>query len=282
MRPSGLPARPVPRRLARSTRERGLRRLRPRPRGPISEHRALARHVRIPKDSRVFRGRIDSTRAGAVPGPGGVRTSGGAAVGTRAGPAAGRIPRPAGRRPPARCTPARRPGGGGTATADARRGPATPRPLRGFGFSSDEHFLASRSDGQVVHLSALLYHVLAELAPGRTADDVGARGERPGRQGAAARRGPVPAREEAGARWSGGQPARRARIRRRDGGRTGRAVRGRSEKPESRTGGGRTASEPAKANPLLALRLHKVLLSARATNVAARGLNSCSPRWPSR
>jgi putative peptide zinc metalloprotease protein len=41
----------------------------------------------------------------------------------------------------------------------------------GSGFR-ENHFLAVRPDGQVVHLSTLLYLVLSELNPGRTAEDV--------------------------------------------------------------------------------------------------------------
>jgi putative peptide zinc metalloprotease protein len=142
-------------------------------------------------------------------------------------------------------------------------------PYEGSGFR-DEHFLVSRSDDQVVHLSALLYHVLAELGPGRTAHQVAS--------AVSARVGKTLTPD--GVRFL----IEKKLV---PGGLVDAAPAG----PESSPIGGPTAATPAgssafsakatpaakaakaaKANPLLALRLHKTLLSARATNVAARGL----------
>jgi len=143
-------------------------------------------------------------------------------------------------------------------------------PYEGSGFK-DEHFLVSRADGQVVHLSALLYHVLSELGPGRTAQDV--------------------ARAVSG-RVGKTLPPDGVRFLIEKKLAPGGLVDAMPSSPESRSpAGGTMAAKPAtpagssakaakaapaakasKANPLLALRLHKTLLSARATNVAARGL----------
>jgi len=155
----------------------------------------------------------------------------------------------------------------------ARVAVAPPLPMRAAGLQllgryegsgfRDEHFLASRSDGQVVHLSALLYYVLSELAPGRSADDVA--------RAVSAQIGKVLPAD--GVRYliekklapsglvdtvtPGSAPLPAA----------GAPGVLKTKEPQASS----TAS-PAKANPLLSLRLHKVLLSARATNVAARGL----------
>src|SRR6185312_12134134 len=92
-----------------------------------------------------------------------------------------RVPaRPTGQGVPPSGPPGTRPPG--APAPGARVAVAPPLPMRAAGLQllgryegsgfRDEHFLASRSDGQVVHLSALLYYVLSELAPGRSADDV--------------------------------------------------------------------------------------------------------------
>lgn len=131
----------------------------------------------------------------------------------------------------------------------------------GSGFK-DDHYLVARADGQVVHLSALLYHVLAELAPGRTADDVaGAVSARVGKvlptdgvtfllEKKLAPGGLLDVGPETPTPASAVGP---------------RAA----ERPAPRAG---SAAANPKADPLLSLRLHKVLLSERATGRVARAL----------
>ena len=143
----------------------------------------------------------------------------------------------------------------------------------GSGFK-DDHFLVARSDGQIVHLSALLYHVLAELAPERTADDVGrAVSARVGKvlppdgvryllekklaPGGLLNLGPA----TSGATVTVGAPAvEPPAVTHGSAGRAGAT---------DRTG---AAGTNRKADPLLALRLHKVLLGERGTGRVARTL----------
>jgi putative peptide zinc metalloprotease protein len=128
----------------------------------------------------------------------------------------------------------------------------------GSGFR-DDHFLVARADGQVVHLSALLYHVLAELAPDRTADDVA--------RAVSARVGKVLPPD--GVRFllekklaPGGllDVGPEVHV---PGTQVGAPT---AELPVPQAGSAR------KADPLLALRLHKVLLTARATGRVAGAL----------
>jgi putative peptide zinc metalloprotease protein len=181
---------------------------------------------------------------------------------------------PTGQRPPDLMSPAPQP-------VRANLPPAAALPLRAAGLQllgpyegsgfRDQHFLVSRSDGQVVHLSALLYHVLAELAPGRTAHDVA--------RAVSARVGKTLPPD--GVRFlidkklaPGGLVETRANSLDSRSPAGGPTVAEPSGSPATVTKGEKVSKggKPAKANPLLALRLHKVLLSARATNVAARGL----------
>jgi putative peptide zinc metalloprotease protein len=120
----------------------------------------------------------------------------------------------------------------------------------GSGFR-ENHYLAARGDGQVVHLSALLYLVLCELHPGRTAEDV--------------------------ARLVSGRLDRQLTAE----GVTYLVAKklvpsGLVLATDPSSGGGPglplgpgTAPAKPRANPLLALRLHRVLLSERATRKVA-------------
>lgn len=131
----------------------------------------------------------------------------------------------------------------------------------GSGFK-DEHFLVARADGQVVHLSALLYHVLAELVPGRTADDVA--------RAVSARVGKVLPAD--GVRFLLEKKLSPGGLVHVGGGVRGPSpAHGRTVPAPAAPRGG-SAAQPRKADPLLALRLHRVLLSEPATNRVARWL----------
>ena len=186
------------------------------------------------------------------------------------------IPAPAGVRPPNLMSPAPVPAQPVALLPLRAAGLQLLGPYEGSGFK-DEHFLVSRSDGQVVHLSALLYHVLAELGPGRTAQDIArAVSGRVGKtltpdgvrfllEKKLAPGGLVdaePASPESRTPAGGTTAAKPA-------GPSGSSAKAAQAAPAAKSA---KAAKAAKANPLLALRLHKTLLSARATNVAARGL----------
>lgn len=120
----------------------------------------------------------------------------------------------------------------------------------GSGFRED-HFLAIRGDGQVVHLSPLLYWVLSELQPGRTPREVAdIVSVRLGRQLTAEGVEFLVAKKLIP---------------------SGLVL---DPEPHPAAAGelqAKPAAEPAgtRANPLLALRLHRVLLSERVTRRAA-------------
>ncbi len=154
----------------------------------------------------------------------------------------------------------------------------------GSGFK-DEHFLVARADGQVVHLSALLYHVLAELAPGRGIDQVAhavsaqvgkiltpdgvrfllERKLAPGGLVDLAPDRPVPAAgsgeqtDAVALQHSSAVPGASGST---------AALGPRPAAPAKAP----AKAQPRKADPLLALRLHRVLLGERATALVAQGL----------
>jgi putative peptide zinc metalloprotease protein len=119
----------------------------------------------------------------------------------------------------------------------------------GSGFRED-HFLAIRGDGQVVHLSPLLYWVLSELQPGRTPREVAAI---------------VSARLDRQLTAEGVEFLVANKLI--PSGLVLDPEPGRALAADSPN----KAAKPAatRANPLLALRLHKVLLSEKATRRAA-------------
>lgn len=130
----------------------------------------------------------------------------------------------------------------------------------GSGFR-ENHFLAVRPDGQVVHLSTLLYLVLSELSPGRTAEDVSrVVSAQLDRQLTADGVNFLMTKKLA----PNGLLAVPDSLAGNESERTG-------PNPGSMRAADRRPDKP-RANPLLALRLHRVLLSERVTQAIADAL----------